>query len=201
MIPTTPLSLLTDYSVLSSHKPAYPISSPSIVFYQLCHYSFLVDYIPSPSSSFHFSTLVPSGIRSSSGHSRQAFFFLLLAPPTGPGDTTTTCERRVEEAVERAEGQQQGRIFLGGTGDCGRRVEEGGSWTKEGRGVNETGGLLLAGSGDLRPGRTNGGHCQVGESYAVRSFMFLQCNKLAVDSPEFRKPKWEYSRTEGAGRV
>ena len=90
LIPTTPLSLLTDYSAPSSHEPTYPIPSPSTIFYRrvsaLSPFLF-ADFNPSSSSFFHFSILVSSGIRSSSDHPLQAFFFLLLRTTNGPSDT------------------------------------------------------------------------------------------------------------------
>ena len=87
MIPITPLSPLTDYSVLSSYHTAYPFHRLPSYSTSFVNYSFRVDYVPS-SSSFHFFVLASSVIQSSSGHSRQGFFlFYSFRHMKGPGDT------------------------------------------------------------------------------------------------------------------
>ena len=92
VIPTTPLSLLTDNSVLSSYDTAYPFHRLPLYSTSFVNFSFLVDYFPSSSSLFH-SILASSVIRSSSGHSCQAFLFYsfrhrvnLCCAPKNPGN-------------------------------------------------------------------------------------------------------------------
>ena len=91
VIPITPLSPLTDYSVLSSYHTTYPFHHLPSYSTSFVNYSFRVDYVPSSSSSFHFFVLASSVIRSSTCHSSQAFFlFYSFRHMMGPGDTNNS---------------------------------------------------------------------------------------------------------------